>query len=62
MKAIPTQEICLQCHGENLHGEVVEQLANHYPHDQATGFAVGDIRGAFTIEVPLPETQKDSGS
>jgi hypothetical protein len=62
MKAIPTQEICLQCHGENLHGEVREQLSRDYPHDQATGFALEDIRGAFTIEMPLPETKKDSGS
>ncbi|MEZ5540943.1 MAG: DUF3365 domain-containing protein [Pseudomonadota bacterium] len=52
MKAIPTAEMCLACHGSNLAPALTERLAELYPQDQATGFAVGDIRGAFTISFP----------
>ncbi len=53
MKAIPTQEVCLLCHGQELAAEVKEQLAEDYPYDQGAGFVVGDLRGAFSIEVPF---------
>mgnify|MGYP000414979791 CR=1 FL=1 len=49
MKAIPTKGICLSCHGENLSAEIKEILAKKYPQDLATGFKLGDIRGAFSI-------------
>lgn len=53
MKAIPTAELCTNCHGADLAPEVKVKLAELYPDDQATGFAVGDIRGAFTLKKPL---------
>lgn len=31
-------------------------IAAHYPSDQATGFAAGDLRGAFVIEWPSRDT------
>ncbi len=49
MKAIPTQPLCLSCHGTQLSTEVKSALAARYPHDQATGFEAGDLRGAFSI-------------
>ena len=49
MKAIPTQSICLVCHGANINDAVQNQINKLYPDDQATGFNEGDIRGAFTI-------------
>ncbi len=49
MKAIPTKGLCLACHGETLAEPVKAVLQKHYPNDAATGFNVGDIRGAFTI-------------
>jgi len=49
MKAIPTQGICLSCHGDKLAPAITEKLQQLYPQDQATGFKLGDIRGAFTI-------------
>ena len=53
MKAIPTAEVCLNCHGgENVKPEVEAKLAELYPDDMARGFKVGDIRGAFTIIQP----------
>jgi hypothetical protein len=53
MKAIPTGEVCLVCHGEAIAEPIAEVLAEHYPQDEARGFKVGDIRGAFTIRQPL---------
>lgn len=53
MKAIPTGEICLVCHGSNLAEPVAEKIEALYPRDRATGFERGDIRGAFTISQPM---------
>lgn len=52
LKAILTQPACLSCHGAVRAPEVKAAIARHYPNDQATGFAVGDLRGAFVIEWP----------
>ena len=53
MKAIPTAEVCLNCHGSGeVKPEVAASLAEFYPDDKARGFSVGDIRGAFTIVQP----------
>jgi hypothetical protein len=53
MKAIPTGELCLNCHGSDIAPDVVERLDALYPEDKARGFSVGDIRGAFRIIKPL---------
>ena len=53
MKAIPTAGLCLACHGEQLDSVVKARLETLYPDDQALGYRVGDIRGAFTITQPL---------
>ena len=53
MKAIPTQPVCLTCHGEDLAPGIAAKLEELYPQDQATGFSVGDLRGAFTIRPPM---------
>ncbi len=43
---------CLGCHGETLSPEVSARLQALYPEDQATGFAVGDLRGVFWVAYP----------
>ena len=53
MKAIPTGEVCLNCHGQKLDPAVAAKLDELYPEDMARGFALGDIRGAFTLTKPL---------
>jgi hypothetical protein len=53
MKAIPTGEVCLKCHGTEIDPEVQSQLLRYYPGDKATGYGLGDIRGAFTLSKPL---------
>jgi hypothetical protein len=50
MKAIPTGEVCLACHGgDSVKPEVEAKLAELYPEDTARGFSAGDLRGAFTL-------------
>jgi predicted Zn-dependent protease len=54
MKAIPTAEKpCLACHGKTLAPQVAARLKELYPDDRATGYAAGEIRGAFTLSRPL---------
>ncbi len=55
MKAIETQPICLACHGKNIAPQVAEKIRQLYPGDQATGFEVGDIRGAFSVTQSLED-------
>jgi hypothetical protein len=49
MKPIPTAGMCLSCHGDVLGAEITPKVQTLYPNDTATGFTVGDIRGAFTL-------------
>ncbi len=53
MKAIPTAEVCLACHGSDITPEVAAEIDRYYPNDQARGYEVGDIRGAFTLSKPM---------
>jgi hypothetical protein len=53
MKAIPTGELCLVCHGDVINPDISAAIDEAYPDDQARGFALGDIRGAFTLSKPL---------
>ena len=45
--------MCLTCHGpvEAIPPEVRAVLRKRYPSDQATGYSVGDLRGAAWAEV-----------
>ncbi len=53
MKAIPTEGVCLTCHGTDLDPELATTIDEAYPEDQARGYSAGDIRGAFTLSKPL---------
>jgi len=55
MKALPVTEVCLMCHGpvDSLNATLKAKLAENYPHDQATGYSKGQIRGALTVKRPL---------
>jgi len=50
-----TANLCLKCHGalsDTLDPEIVPVLATLYPADEATGFALGDLRGLWRIDFP----------
>ena len=50
--------VCLQCHGapDKLAPGVADALKELYPRDQATGYAVGDLRGAVSVKIPIDGT------
>lgn len=48
------QKPCLACHGEPR-AEVKAALDKHYPNDQATGYALGDLRGVLWVELGKQE-------
>ena len=52
MRAIPTDALCLTCHGESLSPALAAEIARRYPDDQATGFKLGELRGAFSVVWP----------
>jgi hypothetical protein len=52
MRAIPTDAMCLTCHGTSLAPDVAAVIAKQYPADRATGFATGQLRGAFSVVWP----------
>lgn len=52
MRGIATEAACTTCHGVDITSEVRAAITRHYPADNATGFEVGDLRGALWVEVP----------
>jgi hypothetical protein len=56
MKAIPAQQLCLGCHGSNIEPEVSTLLSKTYPDDKAVNFALGDIRGAFSLKKDIKKS------
>ncbi len=54
MRPIPTGALCVSCHGgAEVAPETAKAIAASYPNDAARGYAVGELRGAFTARVPL---------
>lgn len=55
VKAIPVQPGCVACHGSasDIPDAVKTKLEASYPHDRATGYTVGMLRGAVSIKQPL---------
>lgn len=51
IKPIAIEAACLPCHGAEVAPEVKAALDAKYPKDAATGYQVGDLRGAFWAEV-----------
>ena len=49
MKAQGVEPLCLTCHGEEIKSIVQDALKSHYPKDTATGYQLGQIRGAFSL-------------
>jgi hypothetical protein len=45
---------CLSCHGpvDTLDPELREALAQRFPDDEATGYQLGELRGAYVAELP----------
>lgn len=56
MRPLVALPLCINCHGpkENISADVKTILAEKYPEDRATGFLVGDLRGAISVKIALP--------
>ncbi len=57
MKAIALQPGCVACHGnaDQISSDVKARLSEQYPHDKATGYSPGQIRGAVSIKRPIEQ-------
>lgn len=55
VKALPTQGLCLSCHGsaDQISPAVKAALAQHYANDLAIGYSAGQIRGAISVRKGL---------
>jgi hypothetical protein len=55
MRPIRIVQPCLSCHGDPqaIDPEVRRLLQELYPADQATGYGLGDLRGAVSVSVAL---------
>ncbi len=49
MQAQVVEPVCLVCHGKGLADEVRETLQEYYPDDWATGYSLGEVRGAISL-------------
>jgi hypothetical protein len=60
LRPLIVSPLCITCHGpkENIPQEVKAILAERYPDDRATGFRVGDVRGAITVKIPVTEGKR----
>lgn len=54
LKAQATEPLCLTCHGKALAPAVSEAIKAKYPRDKATGYDLGEIRGAFYLTKHQP--------
>lgn len=56
VQAIPVASQCLVCHGgrELQSPELRRALGTAYPHDAATGYREGELRGAFSLKRRAP--------
>ncbi|MFT5686240.1 MAG: hypothetical protein ACI8RZ_007196 [Myxococcota bacterium] len=55
IRPIEVKPLCLSCHGDaaTIPPEVAAILTERYPDDAATGYAVGDLRGAVWAEATV---------
>lgn len=53
MRAQGVEALCLNCHGTVISEGVKKALEQHYPADEAIGYSVGQVRGAFSLRKAL---------
>ncbi len=50
-KPLVTTNACLTCHGENIAPAIKAKIDTNYPHDLATGFKAGTLRGVIVADI-----------
>jgi hypothetical protein len=43
--------VCLKCHGDIQNKNLKDAIAKRYPQDKATGYKMGDLRGAIVVTI-----------
>ena len=43
--------LCLKCHGTNIAPTLAKKIKEYYPTDKATGYKMGDLRGAVVVTI-----------
>ncbi|HMO49996.1 MAG TPA: DUF3365 domain-containing protein [Kiritimatiellia bacterium] len=51
LKPIIVDALCLACHGRDIDPSLQAVLAERYPGDLATGYELGQLRGAFSVTI-----------
>lgn len=61
LRPVVISEPCLVCHGDAaaIPASVRQVLEARYPADRATGYSAGDLRGAVSVRVRLPEQRQE---
>jgi hypothetical protein len=49
LQAQGVEPLCLTCHGKELADTTVLTLREYYPDDMATGYSLGQVRGAISL-------------
>lgn len=60
MQAQAVEPLCLMCHGKQLTEPVRAMLIEYYPDDWATGYGLGQVRGAISLARQLPVSSDSS--
>jgi hypothetical protein len=57
LRPIAQRPLCVTCHGpaDRISPVIQDAIRDRYPTDRATGFAEGEIRGWFWVEMPKPQ-------
>ncbi|WP_457599016.1 Tll0287-like domain-containing protein [Hydrogenimonas sp.] len=46
-----SKPVCLKCHGEKIAPGFKKKILSIYPDDNATGYRMGDLRGAIVVDI-----------
>lgn len=58
MRPIVMSEACMTCHGEAISDAILTRLGQDYPDDEGTGYAEGDLAGAYSVKIALPDRRR----
>ncbi len=59
VEPIVMQPLCTTCHGSAIPRALAERIAADYPQDRATGFAIGELRGVYWVELTPTADESD---
>jgi hypothetical protein len=58
IKPMPVGETCMVCHGDDIPADILKQLKQDYPDDNATGYQPSEMRGAYSVRRKLDDVKR----